>query len=286
MTMKPSAAFALGLWTGAVVVAAIGAFHLRGLARVAQEPSPQMVKQLQDKNEEIQQLRQEQARLLAEDLRLRQTISEQMSDVDARALIEMRHETRDARRRIPFRSAGETASSASTGKPSDGSWIAEAVIAGDASALPRLESAALQGNEAALDALALLADRDDADALTHVWMADSLDPALRVKAARLIAATLELNPHGEQLLQALFVSQDAGVRQIAAAIDGLVNPEFPTTLKQGGIIPPPPRFRPDYAQRLRLVDILRAQVTDPSVLTSLDSAREQLSLRATENAPQ
>ena len=39
-------------------------------------PSPQVVKQLQDRTDEVLRLRQEQARLLAEDLRLRQTISE------------------------------------------------------------------------------------------------------------------------------------------------------------------------------------------------------------------
>ena len=41
-------------------------------------------------------------------------------------------------------------------------------------------------------------------------------------------------------------------------------------------IPAPPHFRPDYAQRLRLVDVLLAQVTDANVLASLVRAREQL----------
>ena len=39
----------------------------------------------------------------------------------------------------------------------------------------------------ALNALALLADRDGADTLTRVWMTDSLSALLRVKAARLMA---------------------------------------------------------------------------------------------------
>ena len=278
MTMKPSAAFALGLWIGAVAVAAIGAFHLRGLARLAQEPSPQMVKQLQDKTDELQQLRQEQTRLLAEDSRLRQTISELKSDLDTMSLIETRRETRDARRRIPFRANSEPPSSA----PADESWIADAVATGDLNALPRLQSAALQGNEVALNALALLADRDGAEALAGVWTADSLSPTLRVKAARLMAVTLEVNPHGDQFLQILVTAQDADPRQIAAAIDGLVNPSIPTALG----IPAPLRYRPDYVQRLRLVDILRAQVTDTNVLTSLNSAREQLVALASQAGPQ
>jgi hypothetical protein len=282
MTMKPSAAFALGLWIGAVVVAAIGAFYLRGLARIAQEPSPQVVKQLQDRTDEVLRLRQEQARLLAEDLRLRQTISELNSNLDALALIETRRETRDARRRIPFRSTGETLPPAPTGQTVDESWIGDAVATGDVNALPRLQAAALQGNEAALNALALLADRDGADTLTRVWMADSLSAALRVKAARLMAVTLEVNPHGEQLLQILFAAQDADPRQIAAVLDGLVNPSIPTALG----IPAPPRYRPDFVQRLRLVDILRAQVTDTNVLASLNSAREELVALATQAGSQ
>ena len=273
MTMKPSAALALGLWVGAVVGYAIGAFHLRGLALVGREPSPQMAKDLQGKTEEIQQLRQDQARLLAEDARLRQTISELKSNLEARAIIETR---RDARRRVPWAVSGGSSSPTPVTRGPDEAWIAEAVAGGDVEALPRLQAAALQGSDAALEALALLADRDKAEALTRVWSADSLSPALRVKAARLLAATLEVNPHGEQLLQALFASQDAGVRQLAAALDGLVNPSFPTTLGPSGTIPAPPHFRPDYAQRLRLVDVLLAQVTDANVLASLVRAREQL----------
>ena len=270
--MKPSAAFALGLWVGAVVVAAVGAFYLRGLSRKAGEPAPQLARQLQDKAEEIQQLRQEQTRLQAEDLRLRQTISELKSNLDARVLAETQRETREERRRIPFRSAGETSSPASAEQTVDESWIADAVANGDVDALPQLQAAALQGSEAALDALALLADRDSAEALTHVWMADSLSVTLRVRAARLLAVTLEVNPQGEQLLQILFVAQDADSRQITAALDGLVNPSLPTSLG----VPVPPRFQTDYADRLRLVDILRAQVTDTNVLASLNNAREEL----------
>jgi hypothetical protein len=262
MTMKPSAAFALGLWTGAVVVAAIGAFHLRGLARVAGEPSPQAVKELQAKTEEIQQLRQEQARLTAEDARLRQTISELKRNSDTRALVDTRRDQREVRRRVPFRLTAETPSPPAPGSSTDESWIADAVANADVDALPRLQSAALEGSRAALEALAWLADRDNADALTRVWTSDSLSGPLRVEAARLLAVTLEVNPHGGQLLQTLFTSQDADQKQLAAAIDGLVNP--------------PPRVRPDYAERLQLVDTLRAQVTDPNLLANLDRAREQL----------
>ena len=272
MTVKPSAAFALGLWAGAVVVAAVGAFYLRGLERTTGEPSPQMAKQLQDETEQIQQLRQEQARLLAEDMRLRQTISELKSNLDAGVVTEATRSADETRRRIPFRSTGETPVPAPAEQPADESWIADAVANGDVNALPQLQTAALHGSEAALDALALLADRDNGDALTRVWMADSLSVTLRVRAARLLAVTLEVNPRGEQLLQILFVAQDTDSRQIAAALEGLVDPSIPTTLD----VAVSPKIRPDFLERLRLVDILRAQVTDTNVLSSLNNAREEL----------
>ena len=276
MSMKSSAAFALGLWVGAVVVAAIGAFHLRGLALARREPTPQMAKELQGKTEEIQLLRQEQARLTAEGARLRQTISELKSNLDARVLMETRRDLREARRRVPFSSGGETSSSTPSSRGADESWIAAAVANGDVSALPRLQSAALEGSEGALDALALLADRDSADALTRVWRSESLTTAQRMRATRLLAATVEVNPRGARLLQALFTAQDIDPKLLARAIDGLVNPNFVTTLG----IPSPPPYRPDYAERLRLVDSLRAQVTDTNVLASLDNAREELAALA------
>jgi hypothetical protein len=106
-------------------------------------------------------------------------------------------------------------------------------------------------------------------------MSDSLAPEQRVKAAQLLAATLEVNPHSEQLLLILFSTDDANAEELAATLDGLVNPAFPTTL---GVTPP--HFRPDYAERLRMVDILRAQEVDANVLANLDRAREQLVLLA------
>ena len=99
MSFKPAAAFAAGLWIGAVVVAAIGAFNLRVWESARRERAPRTTAELAAKEDEIQHLRQERARLTAEAQRLRETVAELKSNLDARTALETRRELR----RVPFR---------------------------------------------------------------------------------------------------------------------------------------------------------------------------------------
>ena len=96
--MKSSAAFALGLWTGAAVVAAVGAFYWHVWKPVPATPSPRMEAEWQAKDEEIRRLRQEQTRWSAEEQRLRQTNTELKSNLTARAVTRLD----TFPRRIPF----------------------------------------------------------------------------------------------------------------------------------------------------------------------------------------
>src|SRR5439155_14190401 len=129
----------------------------------------------------------EQARLLAETQRLRETLSELKSNRVARATFKLHH---SARPPTAVAGAGE-------------SWVEEAVASGDAEALPKLEQAALQGDAAALEALALMADLDKAESLMRVWNSAKLDATASLKAARFLGATIEVNQQGQQLLQSL-----------------------------------------------------------------------------------
>ena len=279
--MKPSAAFALGLWTGAVLVAAIGAYNLRVWKLVRTEIPPEITAELERKSEQIKGLQQEQARLATEEQRLRETVAELKNNLDTRSAIELRRQAREAR----MRAASPAESPA---EPAVEPWIARAVASGDATVLPRLEPMALQNDQTALEAIALLADRDDADTLTRVWNADSLTWPSRLKATRYLAATVEINPRGEELVRLLLTSGTTDGRVIYAVADGLANPSFPSSLVQEGAVTAPPRFRPDFNLRLRLLDVGRTAVTDERTRAQLDRKRDELLTRwaQAEQAPQ
>jgi hypothetical protein len=268
--MKPAAAFAAGLWTGAAVIAAVGAFYLRvwELGRSGSAPAGR------DKLEtRIQLLQQEQARATAEEARLKQTIADLQSELDTRAAIDARRQSRMARREP------------NTPDLSVEQWIVDAVVRGDAQALPKLEEAALDNNLSAIDALALLAEHDNAEALTRAWGSPSLNGESRLRATLLLAATVELNPHGGELLSALFTGMPTNPQMRDAALAGLMMPDFTTRLRQSSDFPVPPHFRPDYAMRLKLVESWRAATSDEQLLLSLDRVRARLAQRATESAP-
>jgi len=249
--MKPAAAFAVGLWTGALVMTAVGLVYFHWGAgpagRLALPAQDQLAAQLANLNREN-------ARLVAEAQRLRETVAE------------MRNRPVDVPvQRVPFRRRAVAAEV----EP----WILEAVHTPDAQSFPKLEQAALQNNLAALDALALLADRDQAEALVRVAASPNLNPTGRERAALLLGACVELNPHVEELLLALTGNDPA---LALMAVVGLETPRFVTRLG----ITSTPRIKADYALRLRILTALRSTATEESLVTRLEQAQAKISQRA------
>jgi len=248
--MKPTAAFAVGLWTGALVMTAVGLvyywFWAGNLVKPALPATDSCATELATE-------KQENARLIAEVQRLRETVTELHSRQPAEPI-----------RRIPFRRVQSV--------PDIEPWILEATRNPDMQSLPKLEQAALQNNLDALDAVALLADRDKAETLTRLCASPLLNEAGKQRAALLLGATVELNPHAEELL--LTFTGNAPAR-VDWAATGLETPGFATRLTQGTGIIPPPRFKPDYALRLRIVTNLIA-VADGSLATRLYQVRDKL----------
>ena len=192
--------------------------------------------------------------MVAEAQRLRETVAE------------MRNRTVDVPvQRVPFRRRA--------GAPEVEPWILEAVHYPDAQSLPKLEQAALQNNLAALDALALLADRDQAEALVRVAASPDLNPTGRQRAALLLGACVEFNPHVEELLRALTGNDPA---LAAMAVAGLETPRFASRLG----ITPTLRIKADYALRLRILTALRSTATEESLVTRLEQAQAKIAQRA------
>ena len=71
--MKPAAAFSIGLWTGAAVIAAIGLFYVQGSERARSGALPATNSDLSAESEQIRLLQQENARLNDEVHRLMET---------------------------------------------------------------------------------------------------------------------------------------------------------------------------------------------------------------------
>ena len=270
--MKPAAAFSVGLWTGAAVVAAVGLFYVQGIDRARGPASPDANSEMAAQSEQIRQLEQENARLSAELQRFRETASTLKSNLDVQTVV-VEHQ------RIPFIRPSvptETAPAPATAEAGSEDWIEQAVVSGDVEELPALEDAALKNNHRALEALALLADQDQAAALTRVWRSQSLTPPNQADATRYLAATMEVNPNAEPLLRGLAADPNTDSRVLAAAVDGLANPSFPVSFGGDAALPVPPHFKPDYSTRLRVLDGLRAAVTDESFRARVDQARTEL----------
>ena len=245
--MKPAAAFAVGLWTGALVMTAVGLVYYR----IGASPTIKAVLPAVDQwADELAAAKQENARITAEAQRLRETVAELRSRQAAEPI-----------RRLPFRRAPV--------EP----WILETIRNPDAQSLSKLEQAALQNNPDALDAVAVLADRDKAETLTRIFSSPTLTDAVKQRAAQLLGATVELNPHAEELLLALAGSAPTWAVWM---VTGMETPGFITRL---GITPPTP-FTPDFALRLKIVTDLRAAVTNESLAVWLDSARTKIAQRA------
>ncbi|HVM59420.1 MAG TPA: hypothetical protein VMV72_01005 [Verrucomicrobiae bacterium] len=277
MQMKPAAAFAVGLWTGAAVITAVGVFYLQQFSRARAGAGSATDSQLAAATEQVQLLQQDNARLNAEVQRLKETAATLKSNIEVKA-------TADAPRRIPFllpTPPAETPAAPSA----TGNWIELAVATGDVGALPELERAARRNNHRALEAIALLADRDQSATLTRVWRSGTLTPPNLADATRYLAATMEVNPEAESLLRGLAGDPGTDSHLLYAAVDGLADPAFRVSLAHEIPVPPPPHFRPDYAARMRLLESLRSSTTDDELRVYIDQAKAELQARWVEANP-
>jgi hypothetical protein len=275
--MKPAAAFSIGLWAGAAVIAAIGLFYVQGSERARSGTTSAADSELAATAEKIHSLEQENARLNAEVQRLKETASVLKSNLAEKVTLENS-------RRIPFMRPA-TAVEPIPADAAPENWIDRAVATADAAALPELEKLALRDNRRALEAVALLADRDQAATLTRVWRSGSLTMPRLVDATRFLAATMEVNPDAEQLLRGLAADPNADARVLYAAVDGLANPSFPVSFEQNATVPGPPHFKPDFAARIRMLESMRLSFTDADLRGYADQVRTELQTRGAESNP-
>ncbi len=275
--MKPAAAFSIGLWTGAAVIAAIGLFYIQGSERARSGALPATNSDLSAETEQLRLLQQENARLNAEVQRLKETASILKSNLETQAVVA-------TPRRIPYLPGTNEAAPAVPEVASE-SWMEQAVAGGDVTALPQLEKLALRNNRRALEAVALLADQDQAGTLTRVWRSGALTLPNLVEATRYLAATLEVNPDAEQLLHGLAADPNADARVLNAAVDGLANPSFPVTFGRVVPVPAPPHFKPDYPRRIRVLDGLRSSFADDGARAYADQMKAEMQARSTESNP-
>jgi len=278
--MKPAAAFSIGLWTGAAVIAAVGLFYVQGFQRIHSGLASAENSELATRSEQIVLLQQENARLNAEVQRLKETATTLKSNLAEQA-------TAEAPRRVPF-IFGPSQTETAPAEPAPGRLAEQAVVNADATALPQLEKLALANNRRALEAVALLADQDQGATLTRVWQSGLLTLANLVNATRYLAATMEVNPEAEQLLRGLAVDPNTDMRELYAAVEGIANPSFPVNFGSDLAIPAPPHFKPDYAQRIRMLETLQPLFTDGNLRAYVDQMRIDLQKRWAEsnsNAP-
>ena len=257
-------------------MAAVGLFYVQGSQRTRGAAASVADSKLTSEAEQIRLLDQENARLNAEVQRLKETASTLKSNLAVRAVTE-------SVRRIPFRR--ETAAAETPPADPVDNLFNQAVAGADATALPQLEKLALKSDRRALEAVALLADTDQAATLTHVWRSGSLTPARQVEATRYLAATMEINPEAEQLLRALAADPSTDPRLLRAAVDGLANPNFPVSFGRDVAVAAPPHFRPDYAERIRMLESLRSSFADEDLRAYVDQAKADAQSRWAESNP-
>ena len=275
--MKPAAAFSIGLWTGAAVIAAIGLFYAQGTQRARNTTISSADSESRITTEQFRSLEQENARLNAEVQRLKETASTLKSNLAERV-------AEESVRRLPFVPPPTTEEPVPADAPAE-SWIDTAVATGDVTALPQLEKLALKDNRRALEAVALLADRDQAATLTRVWRSGLLTMPRLVDATRYLAATMEVNPDAEQLLRGLAADAHIDVRVLYAAVDGLAHPSFPLSVEHDAAVPRPPHFKPDFAERVRMLESLRELFTDPELRSYVDQMKAELQASEAEPNP-
>ena len=247
--MRPAAAFAVGLWTGAVVAAGLGAFYFKPWQRAGTEATPHQAAESKTKEDELLRLRQDNARLSAEAQRLRQTVTELKT----------------------FRSAPPVALPA-TAEPPPAARLAPAPqppAAGDASAVPRLQEAAARNDEAALQQLATLAEGGGSYALMSVWNATSLNLSNKLQATYYIGSTMEGDRLTDEWLRSLFGTANMDARFLFAALDGLGS-------VTGSV-------QPNLERRIQLLDSLKPLVKDEQLRARLDEVREKLTALAAQS---
>ena len=275
--MKPAAAFSIGLWTGAAVIAAIGLFYAQGSPRTRSRTISSVDSESGSTAEQVRNLEQENARLNAEVQRLKETASTLKSNLAEQT-------AEDGLRRLPFAPPLTTEEPAPTDAAPE-NWIDRAVATADVTALPELEKLALRDNRRALEAVALLADRDQAATLTRVWRSGQLTMPRLVDATRFLAATMEINPDAEQLLRGLAADPHADARVLYAAVDGLANPSFPLSFERDVAVSPPPHFKPDIAARVRMLEALRQSFADAELRNYVDQMKAELQAGGAEPNP-
>ena len=274
--MKPTAAFAAGLWTGAIVVAAVGFWYWN----LAQPSTPAT----STPTSSTAQSQRTSAQLLAENERLKQTVADLKADLERAVSQRTARSQSEATRGGIAAPAGVFPQVPNELLPAtdDDDWMIQALVNEDVSALPKLGAAAVQGNAAALDAVALMADQDAGKTLTHTWNVANLPPPLRVQATRLLAATLEVNPHAEELVGTLVASPDADKQLASAALEGLANAAFSNAFQQETSVLAPPHFEIDYATRIKLIDAALALTADADWHGRLEQAKARLQQAWTE----
>jgi hypothetical protein len=251
-------------------------FYVQGSERARSGTTSAADSELAATTEEIRSLEQENARLNAEVQRLKETASALKSNLAEKVTLE--------NSRIPFAPPPTAVEPIVTDAGPENS-IDRAVATADAAALPQLEKLALRNNRRALEAVALLADRDQAATLTRVWRSGLLTMPRLVDATRFLAATMEINPDAEQLLRGLAADPSADARVLYAAVDGLANPSFPVSFEHDAAVPGPPHFKPDFAARIRMLESLRLSFTDADLRSYVDQVRAELQTRGAESNP-
>jgi len=277
-TMKPAAAFSIGLWTGAAVVAAVGLFYVQSAGRPRGGASSAADSKLAEEAEQIHSLEQENARLNAELQRFKETASILKSNLAEQTA------AASSSRRVPF-IFQPTGTGSSVAEEAPDSWVEQAVAGADATTLPRLEQLALKNNRRALEALALLAGLDQGATLTRVWRSGLLTLPRFVDATRYLAATMEVNPDAEQLLRGLAADPNTEPRTLYAVVEGLANPEVSTNAGSAGAATTASHFKTDYAGRIRLLDGLRSSFTNDDLRRYVDQAEAELQTRWAESNP-
>jgi hypothetical protein len=244
--MRPAAAFAVGLWTGAVVAAGLGAFYFKPWQHAGTESTPKQAAESKTKDDELLRLRQDNARLSAEAQRLRQTVTELKT----------------------FRSAPPAAvpPAVPAAEPAPAARSPEPPAAGDPAALQRLQEAAARNDEPALQQLAAQAEGGGSYALMSVWNATSLNLSNKLQATYYIGATLEGDRLTDEWLRSLFGTPNMDSRFLFAALDGLAS-------VTGGV-------QPNLERRMQLLDSLKPLVKDEQLRARLDEVREKLAALA------
>lgn len=250
--MKPSAAYAAGLWTGAIVATTAAVVYVRLIPPRADDirlPGGGETK-------EVLKLRQDNAKLTAETKQLNQTITE-LQRALATPLVSP---APPAFRDTPFRD-GSAPAEATEGP--EGPEEPAGAAALTARALAEVERLALQNDGAALDTLAAMAEHDEARSLMRVWSSGKLNEENLLRAARYLGSTVEVNPQGMEVLRQVCIGPAVNEDLVMELLAGLAQPSLPAGAA----------LKADFRMRLRMLDALRASAGTGWLRARLEEAR-------------